>query len=545
MQKLINITLKAAAAILAVILAASCVFEKENPVSKQQKQNVLVQIGVSTDGMAQTKADVITGTDQAGEGVETIISTLRLYAYIGNVLSGYAYVPEYSSDSKIYMDLKNLPSSGTQQVEFVAVANEGSMTGIDGIDIEVGKNSDGTISLPSNFGRNSFEGIIYTIANQGFTIKEGEKEKVVGMPMYATKTVTIDVDRVGNKNTAGHNGHFILQEAVNLTLTRSLAKIEVYAAESASATTAEGKTEDTSVTITGVSLANVPASGNLFTAPAAGATLTYTDFNGDNTDGTGYSATFLKAGTVTKKVNQDVSDDIKNPDNYTLVSNAYYLAENNQGDEAKYDYGATDYTTKATVLKIDYNVGGTDKTGYVKMPQIKRNTWYKVLARIQANGEMALTFVVQPWNVDKTVLTYSDVISITTPAAWSFEDSNNASFDDQKGEVSLRTSTDSYFTFQIDQPADAEWIATLIPISGQFDSFKFIENDSEVSTVEGNVGVSKTLTIRPTGNPDAESNIASLRITIKTNEGNTKFVTASDLLKKSVSYKEFTIIHSN
>jgi uncharacterized protein YxeA len=294
-----------------------------------------------------------------------------------------------------------------------------------------------------------------------------------------------------------------------------------------------------------VSLANVPASGNLFTAPAAGATLTYTDFNGDNTDGTGYSATFLKAGTVTKKVNQDVSDDIKNPDNYTLVSNAYYLAENNQGDEAKYDYGATDYTTKATVLKIDYNVGGTDKTGYVKMPQIKRNTWYKVLARIQANGEIALVFVVKPWNVDKTELTYSDVISITTPAAWTFQDSNNASFDAQKGEVSLRTSTDSYFTFKIDQPADAEWTATLIPISGQLDSFKFIENDSEVSTVKGNVGVSKTLTIRPTGNPDAESNIASLRITIKTKEGNTKFVTASDLLKKSVSYKEFTIIHSN
>lgn len=86
----------------------------------------------------------------------------------------------------------------------------------------------------------------------------------------------------------------------------------------------------------------------------------------------------------------------------------------------------------------------------------------------------------------------------------------------------------------------------MIPISGQLDSFKFIDdNGSEISTPTGAVGTSKTLTIRPTGNPDAESNIASLRITIKTNEGNTKFVTASDLLKKSVSYKEFTIIHSN
>lgn len=556
MKRLINITAKAATAILAVALTASCVFEKDDAIrgNDRDMNNVLVQIGVSADGMTQTKADVIAGTDQAGEGVETAISTLRLYAYIDNVLSGYAYVPEYSATDKIYMDLKNLPSSGTQQVEFVAVANEGSMTGIDGIDIEVGTNPDGTISLPSNFGRNSFGGLKYTIANQEFTAIVDEKEKVVGMPMYATKTVTIDVDKVRDPNTGDPEGHFILQESVNLTLTRSLAKIEVYAAEAAAETTGKEATTTTSVTITGVSLANVPASGNLFTAPAATATLTYTDFNGEGVEGTGYSPSFLKAGTVdetagtvNKKVSETATADIQNPDNYTLVSKAYYLAENNQGDEATYDFGATDYTTKATVLKIDYKVGGTDKTGYVKMPQIKRNTWYKVLARIQANGEIALVFVVKPWNVDKTVLTYSDVISITTPAAWSFEDSNNASFDDQKGEVSLRTSTDSYFKFKIDQPAGAKWTATLIPISGQLDSFKFIDDyGSEVSTVIGDVGTSKTLTIRPTGSPDAENNVASLRITIKTKEGNTKFVTPSELLKKDdVSYKEFTIIHSN
>lgn len=389
MQKLINITLKAAAAILAVILAASCVFEKENPVSKQQKQNVLVQIGVSTDGMAQTKADVITGDDQDGEGVEKTISTLRVYAYIGGVLSGYAYVPEYSSTSKIYMDLKNLPASGNVDVRFMAVANEGSMKAstTSHLNIEVGTNQDGSISLPSSFGLDSFNGITYEIANQQFTTGDGEQKKTVGMPMYADATVKINVDNVGNPNTGDHEGHFILQQAVNLTLTRSLAKIEVYAAEAASATTAEGKTEDTSVTITGVSLANVPESGNLFTAPADNATLTYTDFNGEGVQGTGYSSSFLKAGTVdetagtvNKKVSETATADIQNPDNYTLVSNAYYLAENNQEEATKYDFGTVDYTTgdtptKATVLKIDYKVGGTDKTGYVKMPQIKRNTW--------------------------------------------------------------------------------------------------------------------------------------------------------------------------
>lgn len=501
MQKLINITLKAAAAILAVILAASCVFEKENPVSKQQKQNVLVQIGVSTDGMAQTKADVITGDDQDGEGVEKTISTLRVYAYIGGDLSGYAYVPEYSSTSKIYMDLKNLPASGNVDVRFMAVANEGSMKAstTSHLNIEVGTNQDGSISLPSSFGLDSFNGIIYEIANQQFTTGDGEQKKTVGMPMYADATVKINVDNVGNPNTGDHEGHFILQQAVNLTLTRSLAKIEVYAAESASATTAGGKTDDTSVTITGVSLANVPQSGNLFTAPAAKATLTYTDFNGDNTDGTGYSATFLKAGTVTKKVNQDASDDIKNPDNYTLVSNAYYLAENNQGDEAKYDYGATDYTTKATVLKIDYTVGGTPKTGYVKMPQIKRNTWYKVLARIKANGKAEIKVVAVAWNYNSEVISFEEIVSMTGSPVW--KDNNGVVVSGSTTSYTFGANRNQTATceFTLQTPKGGTWYATIE--GNDIQDFTFVDkNDQDEEevvlgkTVSGAIGVEDDMT---------------------------------------------------
>lgn len=577
MQKIINITLKATAAILAMYMAAACVFEKEIPMTRgNERQHVAVQLGIGAEGMTQTKADDNSGTaittpdaENPVQSLETTIKTLRIYAYTKEganfVLCGYyqAFAKEdgtFNTTGHV-MDL-NLPASGTVDVYFRAVANESAMlpgegkegTIEDNYAISVGRDSQtGGLTFPNAIGFDELNSILYSV----------DQKFENGMPMYADQKVSINVDNVGNANTGDHEGHFILQEAVNLTLTRSLAKIEVYAAEAAAETTGKEATTTTSVTITGVSLANVPASGNLFTAPAANATLTYTDFNGES-GGTGYSTSFLKDEadivTVNKKVSETATADIQNPDNYTLVSNAYYLAENNQGAPSTFEYGANEYPVvvtdadneeeieaAATVLKIDYKVGGTEKTGYVKMPQIKRNTWYKVLARIQANGEIALVFVVKPWNVDITELTYSDVISITTKATWSFEDNNNASFDESEGEVSLRTKTDSYFTFQIDQPADAKWTATLIPISGQLDSFKFIdENDSEVSTVTGDVGTLKTLTIRPTGSPDAENNVASLRITIKTKEGNTKFVTPSELLKNSdVSYKEFTIIHSN
>lgn len=536
MKRLINITAKAATAILAVALTASCVFEKDDAVRGNDRgmNNVLVQIGVSADGMTQTKADVIAGTDQAGEGVETAISTLRLYAYIGNVLSGYAYVPKYSATDKIYMDLKNLPSSGTQQVEFVAVANEGSMTGIDGIDIEVGTNPDGTISLPSNFGRNSFGGLKYTIANQEFTAIVDEKEQVVGMPMYATKTVTIDVDRVRNKNAAdGHNGHFILADPVNLELTRSLAKIEVYAAEAAAVTTGKDATTTTSVTITGVSLANVPASGNLFTAPAASATLTYTDFNG-TAEGTG-STSFLNTGTVSKKVNNKVDADIKNPDNYTLVSNAYYLAENNKGATATYEYGPDAYpvvgekiltdageqevASAATVLKIDYSLDGgkTSKSGYVKMPQIKRNTWYKVLARIQANGKAEIKVVAVSWDFNKEEISFEDIVSMTGNPNWG--EGSTATTTYQFGLAADQTAT---CKFNLQTPKNGTWYAT---IEGKdIQDFAFVKDGQELKMVSGSIGTEddmqftiKTLTKLDLG----DSRTVNIRLVAKGVDGRT------------------------
>ena len=75
MQKTMNIILKAAAALLAVTLAASCVFEKEEPSQTQQKYKyVLVHLGVNTDKMTATKAD----GDVTESDPETAINDLRV-----------------------------------------------------------------------------------------------------------------------------------------------------------------------------------------------------------------------------------------------------------------------------------------------------------------------------------------------------------------------------------------------------------------------------------------------------------------------------------
>lgn len=522
MRRVYNNIINALIAVLAISTTSSCVFEKQDPVKSEQ--NMAVEIKVSAKDMV-TKAE-----EQLTPDEEKIYS-LRVYAFLGNRQIGYLYMPK--SDNKVlypnaegntdqwFIDLR-LPYEGvldpetnikTVPVTFYAIANEEAMTGL--------KYNDAT-QLAESMSISQLEDLKYTSSSTLNTVN--------GLPMWAKNTVDIDPSNYKDEpnRVDGHEGHHVIDmDPISLELYRSVAKIEVYAAE-------EGEGESKSqIKIKSVSIENVPLESHLFVTPDA---LETTDINSASAN-----MTLAQEAPILTPVNK-VAIGTTEPDYYSPVVSGYYIAEN--------PYGSTVWnptpTNPVTKLSITYEVGSSEKTGVVYMPTIIRNNIYRVFCLIKGTGEMTLTFVVKPWNVDKTQLTYSDVISITAPAAWTFQDSNNASFDDQKGEVSLRTSTDSYFKFQIDQPADAEWTATLIPISGQLDSFKFIDdNGSEVSTVIGDVGTSKTLTIRPTGSPDAENNVASLRITIKTKEGNTKFVTPSDLLKKSVSYKEFTIIHSN
>ena len=508
MQKTMNIILKAAAALLAVTLAASCVFEKEEPSQTQQKYKyVLVQLGVNTDKMIATKAqgDTIRLADSVGIAAETAIKDLKVYAYTldasnNKVLRGYLSTQNVNAAATatkpLLMDIK-VPFEEygkPKQVYFMAVANAGGMTGADDIIISsIGRHPQtGALVLPDSFGFDDFAGIRYSVADQTFAN---------GMPMYCQTSTAVTVNLGATEGTStstapGHNGHTHLPVKVTLDMTRSLSKIEVYAAESAAETTGKDATTTTSVTITGVSLANVPASGNLFTAPDANTQITYTDFNGTE-DGTGYSANLLKAGTVSKKVNPDNSSHIQNPDNYTLVSNAYYLAENNQGEESKYDFGTVDYTTvdnptKATVLKIDYNVGGTDKTGYVKMPQIKRNTWYKVLARIKANGKAEIKVVAVAWNYNSEEISFEEIVSMTGSPVW--KDNNGVEVSGATTSYTFGANKNQTATcsFTLQTPKGGTWYATIE--GNDIQDFTFVKNGQEVKTVSGAIGVDDDMT---------------------------------------------------
>lgn len=482
MQKTYNILVKAATAVLAMILAAGCVFEKEDPAGFDKKKDVMVLLDIKTSEM-ETKADVIYSDPTEAE---ENLSTVRIYAFDSSTDKMIGYADNKSATDGVFHMLLRVPSDAAEiTADFYVVANEGAMY----------KESK-PVALVENMSKSELEAIVFNSLTPNTT----------DIPMYGIlegKKLNLTAGTPHDNEIAGHAPGFKLTESVNVGLTRSLAKIEVYAAESASATTAEGKTEDTSVTITGVSLANVPASGNLFTAPDANTTIAYTDFN-DTEVGTGYSSSFHNGGTVNKKVDGASKNDTEEPNNYTLVSDAYYLAENNQG-ATEGDFGADSYPivgvngveAAATVLKIDYNVGGTDKTGYVKMPQIKRNTWYKVLARITAGKEIKLNIVALPWNdaKDQTI----DFLDNVTLKNSGWDEGDGFTDDSQNAKLSFGPGNDkaATFKFTLDTPRGGTWYATIA--EGDIQNFAFIDkNNNEVKTVSGYItGAEQSFTIKP------------------------------------------------
>lgn len=549
MKRTIDIIHRTAAAVLAMVLAAGCVFEKDNPVKDGELRSVMVQLGVTTDGgMTATKADA----QAEGTSVENTINTLRVYAYTGEQgserLCGYLYAEDVlgvnSTTSKAYMMDIRLPYSQmneTHNITFKAVANAEAMRNAADLDItELGRDGVGAFVFTGNLAYGTFDSIEYYIPNQDF-VSEPEEEAdpvFLGMPMYCvTEPISINLANTVTAtqqavNAADHAGHTLVAN-VPITLTRSLAKIEVYAAEDAGAGTSSGK--ETDITITGVTIYNAVKDGLLF-----GGTL-------ENPD-TEASVSLFETGQTVEVAHAVAEADAKTG-TYTPVAGPYYLAENKV--QSTYGFGmigegeTLNTDGGETFLQIDYKVGDTPYSGYVQMPTINRNTWYKVLARITAGGQMNLTFVAQPWDVIEETLSYSDNVTVSESGRikWSAQPNSNAEI--------VTLGADIRCEFEIATPSGAMWHASFIPVSGDVNAFGFASANTSGSVVtspfaEGKVGDKATLTIRPLGTNLTQNNVAILRIVVKTTDGRTIAVVKNDVLSGNSSYtnKEYTITHS-
>lgn len=349
--------------IFAAMLSVSCLLEKDG--QSAEMQGVMIQLNV-------TAGDMTKAVSEAPAEMEKVINTLRIYAFYGNRLAGYSERQSTALGEPFYMDL-TLPETGTHDVDFYLIANEQEMAYRNGI-----------VQLSENMTRTELEDLKFT----GLVSAEA-------LPMYCSLRVPVNVDNVSSdaNSEPGHEGHYLLDQKVTFELSRSLAKLSVYAAK------AQGAATDPM--IWGVTLlsAGTREYSYLFEKEE-----TVLDAIPSLTD----RALLADAPVVITRELASGSAEVGDPAYYDQVVWSQYLPEVSAGTDLETDKDAYRWNVDsgdqgAAVLHIEYALGeNMDRLdGYVYLPRINRNTHVKVFVLINAEGRIIINYTVADWDWDE------------------------------------------------------------------------------------------------------------------------------------------------
>lgn len=348
MQKLTNILFNTIAIAAVAFMSAGCLLEKED--ASGQMQDVMIELSVSAGEM--TKA--VSAVD------ETAVSSLRIYAFYGDKLAGYVSRGVVEEGKPLYMDLK-LPETGFHNVDFYLIANEK----------EMGYES-APVVLSENMSRSQLENIRYT----NLTSKNA-------LPMYCKQTEVINVDqlRAEANSDPEHAGHYFLAQKINFNLSRSLAKISLYAAK------VQGTDQTPKILNAALLASGTRVYSYLFPQ---------TDQVLEGVQSRVNDVVILNSAVTVDKAVEKGSSAAKDASSYDLVTDAY-AAEVTCGSA---DWSMSSGNQSEMVIRVEYALddnGGRVENGYIYMPRITRNTHYKVCVLINAEGRISVNYEVAPW----------------------------------------------------------------------------------------------------------------------------------------------------
>ena len=349
-----NIIIKTALAIIAAVLTTGCIFEKMD--MPEDLQDVMILLDVSTDAM-QTKATPVES--------ESAINTLHIYAFCNDKPAGYMVRQTTQQNESFLMHLR-LPAlvpggtdaQNTHNVEFFLVANSASML-----------NENNPVSLSENTTKVQLQALKYTGVAQNSAL-----------PLYCYQTEDLNVAEYIQNTMENHEGHMYLAQKVDFVLTRSLAKISIYAAKPT--------TVSTNPQILSVNMlqGGTREYGYLFPQSADVLNAIPSRLNDRN-----LVSTTVSIGALSGDESLETS--------YTpVLTDPTYLREVTYGSTA---WNVPSGNDGAVVLEIKYilNTGSAEKTGYVYMPAIERNNHYKVLCLFseEEDGKIIIKLSVADW----------------------------------------------------------------------------------------------------------------------------------------------------
>lgn len=355
--------------IFAAMLPVGCQLEKDGP--SVERESVMIEMNVTADQMTKALYEEDMENPTA---MESVINTLRVYAFYGNALAGYTERQATDFGQSFYMDL-SLPAEGSHKVDFYLVANEAEMA------LE-----NNAVTLSENMTKSQLEALKFTSLMHR-----------TSLPMYCRQEENVNVDNVTANVSpeSGHEGHLILAQKVTFRLSRSLAKLSLYAAK------VQGASSDPRIHSVELLAAGTREFSYLF--PQTDEMLGAVNSRSNN-------RVLLNSQAVVTRSLVRGSAAAQDPANYTPVVNGVYLPEVSAGTDPKSASFASDYKwnvssgdERAAVLHVEYSLGeGTDRLdGYIYLPRVYRNHHIKACILINAEGQIIVNYVVADWDWDE------------------------------------------------------------------------------------------------------------------------------------------------
>lgn len=197
-----------------------------------------------------------------------------------------------------------------------------------------------------------------------------------------------------------------------------------------------------------------------------------------------------------------VGDFSNHPDDFVQIdlSQAYLLENpnNNEWDPTTgtdYEYPeAAPSIENAYVLTVEYTLDGTENTQEICLPEIKRNVWNKIFARVTSSG-YELLLSVNPWEREDITVDYEDNLSYVS-SGWG--NTILGIINNDPTQIHVNPDQTAVLTFMINTPSGALWRATL----SNYTDFEFVGPSSGAAYSEGSP-VTQTIQVRVT-NPESD-----------------------------------------
>lgn len=307
---------------------------------------------------------------RAGIQDEEVVS-LRVYAYSGGTLVGDYYTDSpgfVSGKATLMMDIRQVAAS-PQRTTFLIIANETSAVGL----------ADASGS-PASFADAPSEDYLKGLRFTGITGR---------VPMSEMRTVDIDLDTTVPNTAPGHEGHQVATQKIDLTLARTVGKVEFLFSRS------PGNDRQIAVTSIEYAAGSKAVLGWLFPKTSEELKVSLA-----SAGSWGTTAGVFFAGNLKIEKNTTVLGS-QNVDEYVSAGSGDYPVENPYGsaspDEAGAGVNDAAGAVRGTNFKVTYVIDGESVEKTVWLPALERNKVYRVFCEVD---RLTLTgsYTVEDWD---------------------------------------------------------------------------------------------------------------------------------------------------